>query len=119
MYELLFLLIAGHAIGDFALQNDFIAKGKNHLTPVYGVPWIIILLAHAWIHAGIVLYITNNLFIATCELLAHTFIDFMKTENVFGLYLIIHDEEKILKYSFALDQILHILCKILWWYLLI
>lgn len=36
MMELLFILIAGHALADYPLQGDFLAKGKNHKAPIAG-----------------------------------------------------------------------------------
>jgi hypothetical protein len=48
MGELLLLLIAGHYLADFGLQNDFVAKmkGKAYIDPI----GIHCLTAHGWIH---------------------------------------------------------------------
>lgn len=103
MWELIFKFCVGHALGDYALQNDFIAKAKNHRANPGNPIWVWVLLGHALIHAGIVYYISGMLLVAVAELIAHTVIDFAKSEGWL---------------SFHVDQALHILCKLCWMFLL-
>jgi len=99
---LLFYLLAAHALCDFPLQGDFLAKGKSQLAPIPGVPWFWCLFWHAMIHAGAVALLTHNLWLGLAELVLHFIIDDMKCGGLFG---------------FGADQSLHVLCKLLWWVL--
>lgn len=96
---ILFLLICGHFLADYPLQGDFLARGKNRANPIPGVPFYQCLVAHAFIHAGTVFLITGNFWIAIAELIAHAAIDDAKCTGKIG---------------FNTDQILHIICKIVW-----
>ena len=104
---LFFKLCIGHALADFALQRDFIARGKNRHAPLVNVPvgqtpqavWPHILTAHALIHAGAVFVITGRADLAVAELVIHWLIDFAKCENWTGIHT---------------DQALHYACKALW-----
>jgi len=93
------LLCAGHALCDYPLQGDFLAKGKNHKAPIPGVPWYQCLLAHALIHAGMVLLITHSVWLALAELVIHTATDYAKCDG---------------RITFNQDQAIHYFCKILW-----
>lgn len=97
--NILFLLLVGHALCDYPLQGDLLAKGKNHKNPLIGIPWYQCLIAHALIQSGSVYLITSNLTLAFLELVTHTIIDYLKCNEFF---------------NFNFDQFLHILCKILW-----
>lgn len=100
--ELLFKLIIGHAVADFALQSDAMAKGKNPNIPrdnIQSPNWRYWLLSHSLIHAGVVWLITGNVIYAFIELLCHYVIDMIKCDR----HINSHE-----------DQILHILCKILY-----
>lgn len=92
----LFLLFAGHALADFALQNDFVAKFKARGSADF---WFWVLLAHSLIHGGIVYFITQNIWLGIIETLAHGLIDFGKCEK---------------KYGFNTDQALHYTCKVIY-----
>lgn len=94
-----FLLLAGHALCDYPLQGDFLAKGKNQRAPLAGVPWYQCLTAHALIHAGAVLLITASLPLAMAELATHWTIDYSKSEG---------------RLTFNQDQSLHFACKVIW-----
>lgn len=98
-FPLLFMLIVGHFIADFPLQGDFLSRGKNHKNPIPGVPWYQCLAAHVFIHAGMVFIITGSMFLAICELITHTYIDYLKCNE---------------ELSFNQDQLLHIWCKFVW-----
>lgn len=97
--RLLFLLFAGHALCDYPLQGDFLARGKNRFNPLPGVPWYQCLGAHALIHAGAVFLITGSLLLACLEFMAHVVIDDLKCAGWYG---------------FNVDQALHFLCKLAW-----
>lgn len=72
--QILFWMIVGHAVADYPLQGDFLAKGKNHKQPLPGVPWWICLLAHAMIHAGAVALATGSTVLGMAELIFGNYI---------------------------------------------
>lgn len=100
MLKLLLLLFAAHALCDYPLQGDFLARGKNRFAPLPGVPWFQCLFAHALIHAGAVLLITGNAWLAVAELVIHFLVDDRKCAGDYG---------------FNFDQAIHYGCKVLWW----
>jgi len=93
------LLIVGHALADYPLQGDFLARAKNRAAPIPGVPWYQGLVSHALIHAGFVGVITGSLLLACFELIAHCLID---------------DSKCMGRISYNADQALHVACKLLW-----
>jgi len=95
----LLMLLAGHALCDYPLQGDFLAKAKNHTAPIHGVPYQQALGAHAAIHAGMVLAITDSVPLALAEFAIHTATDYAKCAG---------------KLSFNQDQSIHFACKVLW-----
>ena len=104
MLELLFELLVGHAVADFALQSDVMAKGKNRhnkVTPPpgqeYKACWPMWLLAHGLIHGGVVYYITGSVALGVFETITHSAIDFCKCEGLTEPYS---------------DQIIHLTTKI-------
>lgn len=101
MPYVLFLLIFGHALGDYAFQSEYMAMSKNRNNPqgAQGV-WVHSLTMHAIIHGGIVGIITGSATLGFAELFAHFATDFFKCEKKFG---------------FHVDQAIHIGCKLLWW----
>lgn len=105
----LFLLLCGHAIADFALQTEWIAKHKNRhnkSTPPTGQKqqsvWAYVLTAHSLIHGLMVYLVTSRTDIALAETAIHWITDFGKCENWYGIHA---------------DQCVHISCKILWSFL--
>lgn len=96
---MLALLFAGHALADYPLQGDFLAKAKNRFAPIPGVPWVYGLLPHAAIHGACVGLITGSLTLGVAEFVVHCIIDDAKCAGRFG---------------FHVDQMLHLICKILW-----
>lgn len=94
MIALAIQLLVGHWLADYPLQGDFLsmAKAKGPLRVYH-------LIAHAGIHAGAILLITGRVDLAVAEWVLHTIIDEMKTRN---------------HITFAQDQVLHILCKLIW-----
>ncbi len=110
MLEPLFWLLVGHAVGDFGLQSDWMARYKNrHMQgqSVFSAKpeliWLEVLSAHCLIHAGAVALATGSVLLGLLEFVAHWLIDFCKCEDYFG---------------FHTDQCLHIACKILWFVML-
>ena len=96
---LLAYLVAGHALADYPLQGDFLAKAKNRHNPVPGVPWYQALGAHAVIHGAIAAVITGLPWVFIGEAIAHAMIDDAKCAG---------------RISFNKDQALHFLCKLAW-----
>jgi hypothetical protein len=94
---MLFWLLVAHAVADYPLQGDFLAKAKNHKTPIPGVPWAIALMAHSMIHAGAVALVTGSVDFGMSELCAHCIIDYRKCDG---------------RTSFTTDQALHLACKV-------
>lgn len=103
---ILFALVIAHAIGDFALQPEFLALGKNRhadLSRFFGEKnppaglWLHALGAHSLIHAGAVWLVTGSVLLGLLELVLHFLIDFAKCEG---------------RTSFGLDQALHHVCKV-------
>jgi hypothetical protein len=96
---ILCLLIFGHALADYPLQGDFLARAKNRTAPIPGFPWWQALTAHAVIHAGTVGVITGSIGLGLAELCAHWVTDDLKCRGKIGLNT---------------DQAIHIGCKIAW-----
>jgi hypothetical protein len=108
---MLFFLLAGHALMDYALQGDAMAtcKCRRSTHPAQqGVPWYYWLTAHALTHGlavGVLLRWAGydwNLAVgfALAETVAHWLIDLGKCERLYNIHV---------------DQLLHILCKVAWW----
>ncbi len=102
--RILLILFAAHALCDYPLQGDFLARGKNRFAPLPGVSWYQCLLAHALIHGGAVLLITGSMWLALAELVVHAFVDDSKCAGRFG---------------FNIDQAIHYGCKVLWVFLMV
>lgn len=97
--KMLLSLLAGHALADYPLQGDFLARAKNRTAPLPGVPWYQALGAHAVIHGGIVAHITGSPALGLAEAAIHAITDDLKCRG---------------KLSFNQDQVIHIGCKVLW-----
>lgn len=127
--ELFALFILGHFLGDYPLQNEFIAHGKSRAKPIPGCPWYHVLTAHAVIHGGFVALAVvlcamsghPGLFglalpLAVFETAAHWLIDDRKC-SVEGRCRADEtplEAEKRRGAAFSLDQALHVSCKIAW-----
>lgn len=96
---LLFALLVGHALADYPLQADFLAKAKNHTAPIPGIDWWIALSAHALIHGGTVAVLTGSVAMGVAETVLHFGIDWLKCDG---------------RTSFRTDQALHVACKVVW-----
>ena len=112
--ELLVMLLVVHAVADFALQSNDMAKGKNRNQPhdLSKIPlgqtpmviWPYWLTSHALIHGGAVSLITGIWWLGLIETVIHWTIDYAKCENWTGIHT---------------DQGLHVACKIIWWIIII
>ncbi len=97
--ELAIKLLAAHAVCDYPLQGDYLAKTKSPWISGNGLVWIHSLTAHAMIHAGAVLMVTGSVALALAEFVLHWLIDLGKCAG---------------KYGYHTDQAMHIACKLLW-----
>ena len=95
MITLLILLLFAHALADFPLQGDFLARAKFGTIP--GIPGWYALATHSLIHAGFVFWVTGSLALFAIEFVAHYVIDTLKIKR---------------HISFMVDQVLHIACKV-------
>jgi len=106
---LLFKLLIGHAVCDFALQSEQMARGKSrHYRPPLPpgidegrrqVVWPYWLGAHALIHAGAVWLLTGDPVLGVLEAMCHWLIDYAKCDGLTGIHT---------------DQFLHVACKVAW-----
>ena len=105
---LFFLFLCGHALADFALQNEWVATNKNrHVRLSYPpekrknmqVIWPYLLSAHALHHGLMVFLITQRLSLGVAETVIHWISDFAKCEDWYG---------------FHTDQVVHIGTKVIW-----
>lgn len=92
-------MVAAHAVADYPLQGDFLAKAKNRTTPLPGVPWYQALSAHAAIHGGAVAVITGSAALGVVETIVHAITDDLKCSG---------------RLTYNQDQAIHIGCKALW-----
>ncbi|MDP7476874.1 MAG: DUF3307 domain-containing protein [Candidatus Peribacteraceae bacterium] len=95
--DIFFLLLFGHALGDFGLQSEHLIKNKNRKNNKDS--WYLFLGAHAVIHGGFVGFFTGSFVLAIAETICHAVIDYGKMEG---------------RYSLKVDQALHVVCKALW-----
>jgi hypothetical protein len=101
LLNLFILLIGGHFIGDYVLQNDAIALGKNRKADParLGVNWFYWMGSHAVTHGFIVGLITQSVALGIIETILHFIIDDIKCMDGINLHI---------------DQALHFICKILY-----
>ena len=92
-------MVAAHAVCDYPLQGDFLAKAKNRAAPLPGVPWYQALGAHAAIHGGAVAAITGKPLLGLAEAAVHAVTDDLKCRG---------------KLTYNQDQAIHLGCKVLW-----
>jgi hypothetical protein len=92
-------LVAAHALCDYPLQGDFLARAKNRAAPIPGVPWYQALGAHAAIHGAAVALLTGIPLLGVAEVAAHALTDDAKCTGKIG---------------FNTDQSIHVACKLLW-----
>ena len=100
--DLMILFILCHALADYPLQGDYLSKAKAGLIP--GANRHYALFMHSSIHAGLVFLISHSYIITAGELLIHYVTDELKVKH---------------KISYALDQAIHLTCKVIWAALLV
>lgn len=88
----------GHCLADYPLQTDRIAIEKCPGCDVT-LNWRWWLLAHAGVHAFVVVWVTRVPLLGLGEWVLHTLIDYGKCRGLYNL---------------TVDQSLHLACKILW-----
>ncbi|WP_234826128.1 DUF3307 domain-containing protein [Agrobacterium pusense] len=94
MLMLALVLLGAHWLCDYPLQGQFLSDAK-----AAGPMRFYHLVAHAGIHGAAVAIVTGNVFLGLAEWVVHTAIDELKVSG---------------KTTFALDQALHIICKVFW-----
>ena len=108
LLQLGFLLIAGHALADFAFQTEWVATNKNRNIRLSFPPaerakmqviWPYLLTAHSFHHGLIVYLISQSFPLGLVETALHWVTDFGKCERWYG---------------FHTDQIIHIGTKFLY-----
>lgn len=92
-------MIGAHALADYPLQGDFLAKGKNRNAPMPGCPWWQLLSAHSAIHGLFVGIITKRPMLGVVEAIIHAVTDDAKCRG---------------RISYNQDQGIHIACKVVW-----
>jgi len=100
---LFFKLLIGHALADFVLQSDTMARAKDrhgdfaHTVSANFPPWYYWLGAHALVHGGVVYLVTGSALLGAIEVVLHATIDYAKCERWIG---------------FHQDQAAHLVCKV-------
>ena len=97
MINILILLFFWHALADFPLQGDFLARFKDP-TAIGNSLWPWCLGAHCMIHAGGVYLITGAWQAAVFEFATHWVIDWTKCHG---------------RISFNQDQVFHLIGKLI------
>lgn len=98
----LFYLLAAHALADYSLQTEYIARAKSpsYIRQSEGEPhWWMVLGAHALIHGGLVGVVTGMWVLGVAETIAHAYTDYLKDRGRIGIFT---------------DQVVHVGCKVLW-----
>jgi len=90
-------LVVAHALADFPLQTEYLARQKSRRHADSCGDWVVALSAHCVIHAGGVWLVSGSLAIAAAEFMLHGLIDIGKGEEKFGI---------------GADQALHLCCKL-------
>ena len=86
-----------HALADFPLQSEYLARQKSRASATSRGDWLVALSAHCVIHAGGVWLVSGSLAVAAVEFTLHCLIDIAKGEGKFNL---------------VTDQLLHLGCKL-------
>lgn len=118
---ILFLFFIGHFIGDFTLQTEYMALGKNKYNPLPNTSWYWPMLAHNCTH-GIIVFGISMIMLSLYSL--YPIIVIMNISMIFCLLeIVLHFVidtikcKKVINYN--IDQFLHLFCKIIWFILLL
>jgi len=109
MMALFFEFLVGHSLGDYVFQSDIMANAKSRRAEIYktagaGFPgWYYWLSSHALVHGGLVFLISGSWILGVCETVLHFIIDYAKCEHWISVHI---------------DQLLHILCKVVYVYVI-
>jgi hypothetical protein len=95
-FALFFAFAISHALADFPLQGDYLARTKQRSKAGTPAEWFIALTAHSLIHAGGIWLVSGSVLFGAAEFVLHWLIDFGKGEG---------------KYGYVADQTLHLSCK--------
>lgn len=98
LFETFFLLLFGHFLADFPLQQEYLSRTKDHTKNDFEI-WFISMFAHCMIHAGVVFVLTGSIKMAGFMLVSHFFIDYSKCDGALGKG----------NRGYAMDQTLHFL----------
>jgi len=96
-FALFFAFAIAHALADFPLQGDYLARMKCRDQAGSFPEWIISLTAHSLVQAGGVWIVSGSAVLGVTELCLHWLIDLGKGEGKFG---------------YVTDQCLHVACKL-------
>ncbi len=96
-FALFFAFAIAHALADFPLQGDYLARMKRRDQVSTPSEWIISLTAHSLVQAGGVWIVSGSPLLGAVELCLHWLIDLGKGEGKFG---------------YVTDQVLHLACKL-------
>lgn len=96
-FALFFAFVIAHALADFPLQGDYLARMKRRALANNLSEWIIALTAHSLVQAGGVWIVSGSALLGATELCLHWLIDLGKGEEKFG---------------YVTDQWLHLACKL-------
>jgi hypothetical protein len=92
-------MLAAHFFLDYAGQGDFMAKAKNHASPIPGVSPTGVLAAHSYLHGFAVGAITGSFVLGFAEALIHAATDRTKCAG---------------RITFEEDQTIHLASKVVW-----
>lgn len=98
-FALFFAFAIAHALADFPLQGDYLARMKRRDQAGNLSEWIISLTAHSLVQAGGVWIVSGSAILGATELCLHWLIDLGKGEGKFG---------------YLTDQLLHLACKLVY-----
>ena len=101
---LLFMLFAWHYLADFPLQGTFLATAKSRHSELGRSIWPHALFGHAMIHGSGVAILTGSAELGVAETIIHAITDFCKCEGLI---------------DFNVDQAVHIVCKIIWGFIVL
>ena len=97
--EIFAWLLIGHAIADYPMQSEWVARAKQPGFTFDGEAiWPSVLACHAGIHAGAVKLVTGSWLLAGLEFVAHAGIDYSRGRGLL---------------SYNGDQAAHVGCKVL------
>jgi hypothetical protein len=100
MLETFAWLLVGHAVADYSMQTEWMARAKKPGFTFEGESvWPGVLACHAAVHAGAVSLVTGSWLLGGCEFVAHVFIDYARGRGRLG---------------YNADQFAHVCCKVVW-----